>query len=113
MLIDGAPEPMPLAPDRDDNFVQMPFVATRRGPAAYAVGIVPAEFLRPVANCFMAYFNATCREHLLNHPKAQREAEIQPDRIADHFGGMTVATIKRITRWCHEPFIDANSSRIR
>ena len=112
-MIDGAPQPMPLAPDRDDNLVQMPFVATHRGPAANAPGIVPAEFLRPVANSFVAHLNASDGEHLLNHPKAQREPEIKPDRIADNLGGKTVATIKRITRWCHDRFIDANSSKIR
>ena len=58
------------------TLVQVPFVATRRGPTANAVGIFPTEFLRPAADTFMAHVNAPSGKHLLNHPKAQREPKI-------------------------------------
>jgi hypothetical protein len=70
ILIDGAPEPMFPAADRDHNLVQVPFVATRRGLTANAVGIFPTEFLRPAADTFVAHVNAPSSKHLLNHPKA-------------------------------------------
>jgi len=38
VLIDGAPEPALLACDRNDHFVQMPFVATRRSQPADTIG---------------------------------------------------------------------------
>jgi hypothetical protein len=86
-LIDGAPEPMSPAPDRNHNLVQLPFVATRRSPATNAAGILPTEFFRPAPNSFVAHLNASGGEHVLNHSEAQREPEIEPDRIADHLGG--------------------------
>ena len=42
ILIDGAPEPMFLAGDRDDNLVEMPFVATNRRAATNAIGEFPS-----------------------------------------------------------------------
>jgi hypothetical protein len=34
VLIDGPPKPVLLSGDRDDDFIQMPFVASRRSPLA-------------------------------------------------------------------------------
>ena len=38
MLVDRAPKPVGLATDRDDDFIQMPFVAARRSTLADLVG---------------------------------------------------------------------------
>jgi hypothetical protein len=69
VLIDGAPEPMLVATDCDDDFVETPFIATNRGASTNAIGKFSAEFLRPMANGLMAHLNATSSEHFLNHPQ--------------------------------------------
>jgi hypothetical protein len=38
VLIDGAPEPMLVATDCDDDFVETPFIATNRGASTNAIG---------------------------------------------------------------------------
>jgi hypothetical protein len=50
VLVDGAPAPMLLATDRDDDLVNMPFVVTSWSAATNWIGEFPAEFLSPVAN---------------------------------------------------------------
>lgn len=35
-------------------------------------------------------------QHILDHAQAEREAKIEPDRVANHFGGKAVAAIKWI-----------------
>ena len=41
----------------------------------------------------MAHEDAACGQHLLDHAQAQREAEVQPDRVADDLGREAVAGI--------------------
>src|SRR5471032_1337914 len=57
LLIDGAPKPVLPASDRDDNIVHMPFVSASRRPPTNAIGIFPAEFLRPMTNTLVADVN--------------------------------------------------------
>jgi hypothetical protein len=45
----------------------------------------------------VADLDAAGGEHLLDHPKAQRKAEIEPDRQTDHLSGEAVAGIQRMT----------------
>jgi hypothetical protein len=40
---------------------------------------------------------AASRQYLLDHPQAEWEAEIQPDRITDERGGVAIARIERIS----------------
>lgn len=110
VLINGTPEPMFPATDRDHNLVQMPFIATRRSPKANAARIFPTEFLRPAANSFVAHIDAPSGEHFFNHPKAQWEPKIEPDGVSDHLGRKTMTTIKRITKEGHDRLIDGKSS---
>lgn len=49
ILIDGAPQPMRFAGNRDDNLIHVPFVAARRSPLAELLGEGLAEFLPPDA----------------------------------------------------------------
>jgi hypothetical protein len=67
-LIDGASRPVLPASDRDDNLVHMPFVSASRRPPTNAIGIFPAEFLRPMTNTLVADVNAAVGEHFLYHP---------------------------------------------
>jgi hypothetical protein len=80
MLVNRAPKPVGLASDRDDDFIQMPFVAARGSTLADLVGKRATEFVRPLAHRLVAHANAARRKHLLDHAKAQRKPEIEPNR---------------------------------
>jgi hypothetical protein len=47
----------------------------------------------------MADHDATCRQHFLDHAKAEREAKVQPDRLADHLGWEAMAGIAGSGGW--------------
>ena len=50
VLIDGVPEPVWLAGDRDDDLIHMPFVAASRRAPADLIGECLAELLPPLAH---------------------------------------------------------------
>ena len=58
ILIDGAPEPMLLAADRDDDLVQVPLIAANGRTLPNAIGIFAAEFLGPLTDGFVANADA-------------------------------------------------------
>jgi hypothetical protein len=74
-----------------------------RGAAAKAVGEFTTEFLRPIANSFVAHVNAASGEHFLDHSQAERKPEMEPLGIADHLGGEAITTIRGVTRRVHVP----------
>src|ERR1022692_3026644 len=86
----------------------MPFVAARRCAPTNAIGIFPAELLRPVANALVADINAAGSEHFLDHPQAERKSEIEPNRVRNHLGGKAMPAIERITNLFHAPPLPAN-----
>src|SRR4051812_45795208 len=97
VLVDGAPEPMLLAGDGDDDLIQMPFIAAAWGTPADAVGELPAEFQAPLPDRLVGHRDAACCQHLLNHAQAQREAEIEPHRVADELCRIAIAGINRVS----------------
>src|SRR6476646_3595964 len=52
VLVDGTPEPMLLPGEADDEFIEVPFVATARRSPTDPVGEFPAEFEAPLSYCF-------------------------------------------------------------
>jgi hypothetical protein len=74
VLIHGAPEIVLLAGDLEHDLVEMPLVAGPGQPDD--VGKLLLEC--PLPDRLMADLDAPKSEHLLNHPKAQRKAKVQP-----------------------------------
>ena len=103
ILIDRAPKPVWLAGDRDGDLIQMPFVAARWSPLTDLAGERLAEFHRPLAHGLVAHANAARRKHLLDHAKAQRKPEIEPNRIAYDLRRKAMAAIKAVTSCRHAP----------
>jgi hypothetical protein len=103
ILINGAPEPVLFARDRDDNLVHMPFVAASGGAFPEPIGERLAELLSPLANGFVRHANPAPRRHLFHHAKAQGRPEIKPNGIADDFRREAMAAIERITDCRHDP----------
>ena len=102
ILIDGAPKPVLLASNRDDDLIHMPFVAASRRTPADLIGERLAELLPPLAHGFVRHTNPARRQHFLDHAQAQGKPEIEPNGIADHFWRKAMAAIQRITGSRHD-----------
>ena len=98
-LVHGTPEPVFHPGDLDDDLIKMPLVSGAGQPSPDPVGELLAELERLLPNGLMADHDAACRHHLLNHTQAEREAEIEPDRLADHLGRKPVTGIGRLGGW--------------
>jgi transposase-like protein len=101
-----------LSADCDDNFIQMPIVSTLWGSPPEAIGIFSPEFLGPLPHRFMADLNAAGSKHFLNHTQAQRKPIIEPNRMGDHFGRKTMATVKDISWHDHRHKIPNTNSAL-
>jgi hypothetical protein len=84
-LIHSTPEPMLHPGNLDDDLIKMPFVAGAGQPPPDLIGELLAEFERPLPHGFIADHDATCCQHVFDHPKAERKTKIQPDRLARAF----------------------------
>src|SRR5215213_9327795 len=71
----------------------MPLVARRRQPPPDPVGKVLAELARPLPHGLVTDDDAACGQHLLDHAQAEREAKVEPNRMADDLGRKAVASI--------------------
>jgi hypothetical protein len=76
---------------------------------ADAVGKFPAAFQAPLSDRLICHRDAASHRHLLDHAQAQRKPEIQPDRIADHLGGVAIASIKWLSVRHHLRQISENA----
>ena len=108
MLVDGAPEPVLPARDIDRDLIEVPFVTRGRKTPADLVRKTLAKLQRPLPHRLMADHDASGGEHLLDHPQAQGEAEVQPDSMADHFNRKAVAGIARMAGRFHSSLMPAS-----
>ena len=90
-VIDGAPQIHPSATDPADHFVKMPAWRRRRPAPLQPSSDQRSELDRPAADGLVADIHAPCREKLFNVAKAQAEAKVKPDGMADHVGRVAVA----------------------
>jgi hypothetical protein len=83
ICVNGAPEPVFCAIDRDHNLVEMPLAHGTWTIATNTVGEMRAETIDPKPDCFPAYNHATLGKQILDICRAQREPMIRPDRVGD------------------------------
>jgi hypothetical protein len=93
VLVDRPPQPVLLAGDGDHHLVEVPFVAGVRQPPTDLVGERLAELAGPLPHRFMADDDPAGGQHLLDHAQAEREAEVEPDHVADDLGWEPVAGV--------------------
>jgi hypothetical protein len=46
--------------------------------------------------------NSSTRQHVFDHPQAERKAEMEPNSVGDDLGGKAMAAVERVTV-CHGP----------
>jgi hypothetical protein len=100
VLVDGSPEVLPLAADRDEQFVEMPGVADNPGATSEASGVGRAEDLAPAPDRLVRDGDAALGEEVFDVAEAQGESVVEPDGMADDGGREAVPGIARRRRAC-------------
>jgi hypothetical protein len=90
-LIYGAPKPRFLAGDGDDDFIEGCLSPRRRAHRGMRWGEFPAEIQAPLSERFVCGRDIARCQHFFNHAQAQREPEIEPDRVAEKLGRIAIA----------------------
>jgi len=93
VLVDGPPEGVLDAVDRDEDLVQVPLIARTRATSAQRVGIRLAEFLAPLPDRLVGDDHAPLSQQFFDVAVAEGEAEVQPDRVADDCGREAMALV--------------------
>ena len=88
-----APQPVPDARDLHRDLVQASFTPGLRQTTAGPIGEGPAELEAPPAHGLAADDHAASRHKLVHVAQAEREAEAEPHRVADHPGREAVAGV--------------------
>jgi hypothetical protein len=91
---------MTLCVNREKHFLEMPLVAWPGAPPPELIGILLAEFATPFADGLIGYDDAPYKEQLFDIPVAEAEAVVQPDAMADDFGGQTMVLVAVVRCWC-------------
>jgi hypothetical protein len=82
---------MPVAADRDDHLVEMPLAAWPRSPGAQVASELQPELQDPAPDRLIRNVQATVCQKLLDVAVAEREAQIEPDGVADDVGRESVS----------------------
>ncbi len=85
VLINGTPEILALALDRDKHFVDMPHIAQAALPFFEFSSIVRPKLLTPLPNRFIRDGDPTFGEEFFDFTKAEAEPMVEPDGVADNF----------------------------
>jgi hypothetical protein len=75
-LVNGAPEVIPLAIDREEDFIQVPRVAGFRPAAPELMGILLPKLAAPLADRLIVDDHSTLEKEFFDITIAQAEAEI-------------------------------------
>jgi len=86
---------MDLPADGDEDLIDMPGVAELAFSALEPSAETGTELQTPAANRLVRYLNTPLGKEIFNISEAQVESMIQPDGVADDFGGKPVAVISR------------------
>src|SRR6266704_6322255 len=85
ILIDRSPQVVFFASDREYDLIHVPFVATARAAMTQFIGIGLTKFEAPLPHRFIRDQNASLGHELFDVAKTEREAEVQPHTMTDHF----------------------------
>jgi hypothetical protein len=91
--IDGTPEIHFTATDRDEHLVQVPCGIGLRSPGTKAPRVAQTERCDPSPNGLVRYIDPTLGQQFLDVTVAQREAEIDPDRVLNDLGWKAITDV--------------------
>ena len=83
VLVDGAPEILPLTLDIHEEFIQMPNVAQATLSSLECSGIFGTELQTPRSDALEADCDIALRQEIFNISEAQAESVVKPNRMAD------------------------------
>src|SRR5690606_38651207 len=86
VLINGAPQPVLLASDADNHFIQMPDVMRTSLLAAQPPGIGRSKLFTPAPDRLVRDDDSTLEQHLLDKSEAQWKSEVQPNCMGNDLG---------------------------
>ena len=95
ILIHGTPQILLLAVDSNEDLVKVPMVTEPSLTSLQFPSIVRTELLTPPSDRLIRHADSSLGEKILDIPKAQAEAMVNPDRIADDFRWETIAEVRR------------------
>src|SRR5512135_890453 len=93
ILINRSPEIVLLTTNCEHHLIQMPFVSTARTTVAQFIGVGLPKLQTPLPDRFIGHHDPSLCQQFLNITKTEREAEIQPNRVADDLRRETKAFV--------------------
>jgi hypothetical protein len=93
VLINCAPKVLESTADLHEDLVQMPNVTDSPIAPAKPSGIFSTELATPLANGFVGHENPSLSQEIFDVAQAEREAMIEPHRVADDLRGKTVSLV--------------------
>src|SRR5262245_13061387 len=93
VLIDGAPQVMPLTIHCQKHFVQVPLVARPSAPVTELIGVGLPKFPTPFADSLVRHDDAAFEQEFFHVAVAQGEAIVEPDAMTDNFPGKAVVLV--------------------
>ena len=95
ILVDGPPDVLTVAADRDEEFVQMPRVADWPRPTPEPSRVGRTESLAPVPDGLVRHRDAALGEEVFDVAEAEGESVVEPNGVADNRWREPVAWIVR------------------
>jgi hypothetical protein len=93
ILIDGTPQVVAFAIDREKDLIEVPLVARSGTPPPELVGVLLAKFPAPLADGLIRDDHSPFEEELFDIAIAEAEAKVEPDAVADDFRGKAVVFV--------------------
>jgi hypothetical protein len=92
-VVDGTPQIHPLASDPNHHLVEVPAIARPSATLAQGRAIAGPNFSTQRRTVSLGNVEPSRSQQLLDIAVAQREAEIEPDRVLDDIGREAVAAV--------------------
>ena len=93
VLVDGAPEILPLTLDCHEEFVQVPDVPQASLSAPEYMGVFGTELSAPLSNGLVGDYDSAPCQQILNIPEIQAESMIEPNGMADDIRRKSMSVI--------------------
>ena len=101
-----------LALDCQNHLIHVPLVTGPGTAATELLGVRLPEFATPFADGLVGYNHSAFQQQLFDISKAQAEAKVQPDSVADNLHGKAVILVFRHARRCVHALITSHQAAV-